>query len=620
MQGENCNNTQKKKRMSCGLEVECPKCIRTAVHDAANDGFHFLVTYTIHPQYARDLTGDNAPSLISRTDRLLPSADWSRLIVGNVNDDALDVDSEIPHIAEKSKALLEQELGFGAHLGLPATLMKLPLGKNANLAAILCNKLQTGAHQIWVNLHMVHPSRYSPICEEEDDTWERWNSFRTYCCYDRRLGLALNLPDVHHLPSELEIDRWIGEPIKALIIHTSQFLKNQHEQFVLAKPHQDIIRKFMNLDVQYVIRGPHPRGSDYKKYTSYINFLGKKLFESNVTTEYIQGCEDYLQSPLQPLTENLESMIYEVFEKDQVKYIEYQRAIQSALTDLPMSDELPVVIVVGAGRGPLVQAALNASYLLNRPIKLYALEKNPYAINTLEDRVLNEWQKKVTLVKGDMRYMELPEKADVLVSELLGSFGDNELSPECLDGAQRFLKPNGISIPTSYTSYLAPLQSTKMYNEILSNRPHDKSIQNIFETPYIVHVVNYYQIAPSQEAYTFIHPNWSKRIDNDRFARLEFSASQSCLLTGFIGYFETVLYKNVMLSINPQTYSEGMVSWFPIIFSLLEPVYVKEGDKIQMCFWRMHSEEKVWYQWCLESPVRTAIMNPCGRSFFIKTH
>ena len=28
----------------------------------------------------------------------------------------------------------------------------------------------------------------------------------------------------------------------------------------------------------------------------------------------------------------------------------------------------------------------------------------------------------------------------MLVSELLGSFGDNELSPECLDGAQRYLK------------------------------------------------------------------------------------------------------------------------------------------------------------------------------------
>lgn len=34
----------------------------------------------------------------------------------------------------------------------------------------------------------------------------------------------------------------------------------------------------------------------------------------------------------------------------------------------------------------------------------------------------------------------MPEKVDILVTELLGSFGDNELSPECLDGAVRFLK------------------------------------------------------------------------------------------------------------------------------------------------------------------------------------
>ena len=31
-------------------------------------------------------------------------------------------------------------------------------------------------------------------------------------------------------------------------------------------------------------------------------------------------------------------------------------------------------------------------------------------------------------------------QADIIVSELLGSFGDNELSPECIDGAQEFLK------------------------------------------------------------------------------------------------------------------------------------------------------------------------------------
>jgi len=39
-----------------------------------------------------------------------------------------------------------------------------------------------------------------------------------------------------------------------------------------------------------------------------------------------------------------------------------------------------------------------------------------------------------------MRELAVPAHADILVSELLGSFGDNELSPECLDGAMRFLK------------------------------------------------------------------------------------------------------------------------------------------------------------------------------------
>lgn len=50
------------------------------------------------------------------------------------------------------------------------------------------------------------------------------------------------------------------------------------------------------------------------------------------------------------------------------------------------------------------------------------------------------WGNLVTIVSSDMREWNPPELADILVSELLGSFGDNELSPECLDGAQKVLK------------------------------------------------------------------------------------------------------------------------------------------------------------------------------------
>ena len=60
----------------------------------------------------------------------------------------------------------------------------------------------------------------------------------------------------------------------------------------------------------------------------------------------------------------------------------------------------------------------------------------------------------------DMREWETTVKADIMVSELLGSFGDNELSPECLDGAQSFLADGGISIPSDSTSFMTRVKHT----------------------------------------------------------------------------------------------------------------------------------------------------------------
>ena len=86
-----------------------------------------------------------------------------------------------------------------------------------------------------------------------------------------------------------------------------------------------------------------------------------------------------LQVPLQPLKDNLESQTYEVFEKDETKYTSYEAAIRQALVERHASGQKaetsatdstdgasrsagPVVhiMVVGAGRGPLVRASLAA--------------------------------------------------------------------------------------------------------------------------------------------------------------------------------------------------------------------------------------------------------------------
>ena len=83
-----------------------------------------------------------------------------------------------------------------------------------------------------------------------------------------------------------------------------------------------------------------------------------------------------------------------------------------------------------------------------------------------------------------MREWVAPAPADILVSERHGSWGDNEPRPtECLDGAQRFLRPGTISIPCDYTSFVAPLSSHKLWNEV-------KTFKDLahFETAYVVKV------------------------------------------------------------------------------------------------------------------------------------
>lgn len=202
--------------------------------------------------------------------------------------DKLDVESEVEHIRDQSKALLQQELNFASHLGVPAILINLHKPTNTQLARIINEKLVGPVnYSVWINIPMVHPSQYSPLAEEKHDSWQWWNNFRTYCSYDKRVGVVLEMPDIEHLPTPEEVNRWIGEPVRALIIPTSLFLMNQYHKPVLSKSHQELIKKFMTIDVQYIIKADTE--VDLGSFQGYMNFLGKKLFTCSLNSDFIQG-------------------------------------------------------------------------------------------------------------------------------------------------------------------------------------------------------------------------------------------------------------------------------------------------------------------------------------------
>lgn len=68
-------------------------------------------------------------------------------------------------------------------------------------------------------------------------------------------------------------------------------------------------------------------------YVEYLRHLHQTLPELAPEEQLSLSYNDYLQAPLQPLMDNLESGVYEVFEKDPVKYRLYEEAVFKALVE-----------------------------------------------------------------------------------------------------------------------------------------------------------------------------------------------------------------------------------------------------------------------------------------------
>ena len=489
--------------------------------------------------------------------------------------------------------------------------------------------------------------------------------------------LALCLPQ--NMPPVSVQDRWFAEPLRLLSLPASTFMNNRGGYPVLSKAHQALIFRYLRLrfppwillegvgSIQGLDDGSssHPsvdalnsnptaegvlssdasesptpaeaeafdttgmkhRSRDLTPHLSYIRHLQRSQPPRAVIERFGSGYQEYLQAPLQPLTDNLESLTYEVFEKDPVKYEWYERAITAALRgwvkrDRPGSgfESRIVVAVVGAGRGPLVTRALRASAAAEVEIELWAVEKNPNAYVVLQHHNKDHWKGNVHVVLSDMRSWKGPNipgsnevpihttdgetdmppprshsdhhvhagghgKVDIIISELLGSFADNELSPECLDGVQHVLNPtDGVSIPSSYSAHLTPIAAPRLHTDIKCRLENDS---NAAETPYVVMLHAFSNLstvmnssAPDPiilKAWEFWHPNsipgtTGSNRHNQRYTRLRFPCPTRGACDGLAGYFEATLWGDVELSTRPDEIdrkSPDMTSWFPLFFPLV---------------------------------------------------
>lgn len=403
--------------------------------------------------------------------------------------------------------------------------------------------------------------------------------------------------------------------------------------------------------------------SSYLEYLRYLVSVSSKHnqllpFESFTINGYLRAglrpdqlkSPQSLQTPLEPAVKDLDNNTYRIFEQDRSKYDAYDRAIVAALMDissLPQFRHLKAansygnaafntssvtlpghsseakatsatneklhILVVGPGRGPLIERLFAAFKLLKLSldnVHIVAIEKNTNVMIYLNQCNKDHWSNKVTIYQTDARRWQptLPEERqgfNLVISELLGGFGCNELAPECLDGITPYCQPGCIFIPEEFSSYVAPAISPSLYSKISR-----ATTEAPFDKPYLP-LLDSYDVLSSKYAkvWTFRFP---QSVNGGTFAtrhnRRQAHATLKChrqgVIHGLLGYFTATLYKNIQLSTCPTGNGptpHNLVSWLPFFFPICQPIHITDEQEVSIFIKRESSDGRVWYEWSLES-------------------
>ncbi|CEP61555.1 protein arginine N-methyltransferase LALA0_S03e05490g [Lachancea lanzarotensis] len=621
------------------------------LHPVSNSRYRDRVKVALHQHHQQPLDGTRealtVPQLQLQDLSVPPKSpegaapDCIGLLASWVDMESADVD-----VQELSFQVLANEHNYAAFVGIKQLILAPP----KNLASINRYALMVARLLSLRDSNLNCGSGENPVLSislpffEDSDplsTWELWCTVRKICGYHSNLTVSLALPR-DRVPSYV-LQRWLAEPVTCLLVSSSIFATNQYNYPVLNKFNQQIIFEFQKIngssqtklsELCVILHGVEKYGFQVKggevAYLEYINYLlkrGDKLILANPNMHKFS--EPRLMPPLDPFSTDISNAVYHTFEQDRTKYQMYGKAIKRALkrliTDGIMGskrDSPLVVLIAGAGRGPLVDEAYTAIMELRVPhYRIIALEKSSRAALYLQKRKHEYWKDSVELVKDDACSWRSELKVDLCISELLGSFGCNELAPESLLNVEKHsCKKTTIFIPQSFSSYVAPISAPLLYQTLTTI-----NVPNAFEKPWIVHNIPHCITSTKlNEIWSFHHPVAGSKLTKS--AVTEFKIKNKCEIHALIGLFKATLFDDICLSILPDgstvkmaepikgvdgsagLYVKGehtpdMMSWSPMVFPLKQPFFISDDSELELFMTRNHDQanHKFWYEWSVSS-------------------
>ncbi|HKP21793.1 MAG TPA: 50S ribosomal protein L11 methyltransferase [Thermoleophilaceae bacterium] len=236
-----------------------------------------------------------------------------------------------------------------------------------------------------------------------------------------------------------------------------------------------------------------------------------------------------------------------------------------------------VVVDLGAGTGLLSYFACQAG-----AARVYAIDSGPVLRLAAELCRANGFHDRVVLVAADSTEVTLSESADVLVSEVLWNFGLGEGVMNTLnDARERFLRPGGRVVPTSFEMITAPIEMPDLHRRIALDPPDRHGLDL---SPLRAYGRSNVHNARLPASALLGQPVALASFELDRPASRDVAGSASLpieragTLHGLGGWFSARLSPSVVLG-NPPDGERS--SWAQAFLPLEQAVDVEPGDRVE---------------------------------------
>jgi precorrin-6B methylase 2 len=280
---------------------------------------------------------------------------------------------------------------------------------------------------------------------------------------------------------------------------------------------------------------------------------------------------------------------HQVMLSDKVRMCAYKKAIECTVK------KNDVVCDIGTGSGILAFFSV-----LCGAKKVYAIEKTAIIEEAQKLAQKNGFADKVVFIKGVSDKISLPEKVDVVTSELIGFFGLEERLPNFkIDAKKRFLKPGGKLIPFGLELYLVPVESSDIWQNKFGIWRED--FYGVDFSLVKEHALSQWYALDCSGKLRFLAPpamickyNFYEDDETRLVFRGEFTVNQDGIFHGFAGFFKAALSEEVSFSTAPD---EPLTHWQQVFFPLQAVFKTEVGDKVDYKIKGITEKSNLFWQW-----------------------